>query len=235
MKKKITISIISIILIALLAFLISVECINNPNLYSEEYHIKKITRLAEKKINTTLTSKTGFNVEPLYDNSEKLFGFLVNYEPYGYSIVALHNHFYFTKMLGASMYDEGAFSSLQRYKISNSQTSIVVNGVEWKVSSDKNLAEQYPNALWETDNEGNIITYEKESAYQVAGVMSERKYMLNTQKNNGSSDYIPAVKRGDKYLNLISMEEFEYKETFEPNEQAVMHISFYGFKLAGNY
>ena len=37
---------------------------------------------------------------------------------------------------------------------------------------------------------------------------------------------MPAVKRGEKYLNLISYDEFEYKEEYEADEIAVWNIWF---------
>lgn len=79
---------------------------------------------------------------------------------------------------------------------------------------------------WEVDDDGQFIYYNK-SEYEVAGIEEDRCYLLTTRQK-GRELEIPAVKKGDKYLNLISMEEFEYKEEYEKIEQAARSMMFIG-------
>ena len=65
-----------------------------------------------------------------------------------------------------------------------------------------------------------------DSYFKVAGIaQDERKYMLE-MKINGDSVYIPAVKRGDKWLNLISMEEFDLDSLSEDGNYAYDYVSY---------
>ncbi|MDY4052161.1 MAG: hypothetical protein SOY80_02260 [Bacilli bacterium] len=59
----------------------------------------------------------------------------------------------------------------------------------------------------EKDKDGNDIFY-NQSPYKVAGIKDEKRYLMCVQQDS-NFNYVPAVKRGDKYLNLISMKEEE--------------------------
>ena len=59
-----------------------------------------------------------------------------------------------------------------------------------------------------TDEFGERIYY-KDSPYKVADIKDEKRYLVTTNQANDEIT-IPAVKRGDKYLNLMDMKEFEY-------------------------
>lgn len=68
---------------------------------------------------------------------------------------------------------------------------------------------------YETDENGEYIYY-TDSHFKVANMENEKKYLLRDKVA-----YIAAVKRGDKYLNLVSMEEFEFSyDNFEKQEHA---------------
>ena len=64
--------------------------------------------------------------------------------------------------------------------------------------------------IYELDENGELF-YRYNSHYKEAKIIGEKRYLLwLAYLDNGPSrhKYIPAVKRGDKWLNLISMEEF---------------------------
>ncbi len=77
--------------------------------------------------------------------------------------------------------------------------------------------------LFETyqDSDGtSIINYN--SHFYEAGIEDETRYLLEVTTAGSSTSYlVPAVKRGDLYLNLVSMELFEYQPIVdEPLESA---------------
>ena len=63
------------------------------------------------------------------------------------------------------------------------------------------------------DENGEIIEY-RESHFKVAGIENERRYLLRTPLNaDGSSTaLIPAVKRGEQYLDLVDGELINYEQ-----------------------
>lgn len=82
--------------------------------------------------------------------------------------------------------------------------------------------------VYEVDENGEKIVYNV-SPFKAANVLNEKKYILKTKIEGGSSTLI-AVKRGNKYLNLISMQEFEYKEEYGFCEQPEYFVSFLPYK-----
>ena len=50
-----------------------------------------------------------------------------------------------------------------------------------------------------------------DSPYKVAGINEEKYYLLYVQQPGGYT-YIPAVKRENSYLNLVSMIKIEYEQ-----------------------
>ncbi len=222
MKKKILISISLLVFFVIAIWFICAECIFNPNFYSEEKHLNNVLKLAEKKYG----GSRKYEIYPLYNNEDKIAGFLLNFNEVDYTIIKVENPHFLQKLFGsASMYPIGSHYDFQRYKIRDNVEQITENGIVWKISSDFSKAKEYPNRLWETDINGEEIIY-KESFYQVAKVMNEKKYLLQIVQENNIF-YIPAIKCGEKYLNLISMEEFEYKQFYETEEQSCIELVFY--------
>ena len=222
LKKKKTLIITIVILVAILIWFVVSECVYNPKLYSDEKHMENIERIAENHYK----DPEKHSIEPLYNSNDKLEGVMILHKSGGYTLVMIKNPHILLKMFGpASMYAIGSNFYWQRYKIRENEEVVVENGLEWKKSTDSKKAAEYPNRLWETDAEGKEIIYKDQSPYEVAGVMSERKYILQIECA-GKEYFIPAVKCGDKYLNLISMEKFEYKQIIENEEQAIFKLEF---------
>ncbi len=133
---------------------------------------------------------TSYEITPLYDKNEKLHYCVVDFEPYGFVWVRI-NDFAFLKSLYTR--DEEFISrDWSRYEYIDTTKSL---------DSDK-------NKKWETDESGERIYY-KVSPYKAAGVKDEKRYLI-TIKQESYYTTIPAVKHGDKFLNLMDMKEFEY-------------------------
>ncbi len=78
------------------------------------------------------------------------------------------------------------------------------------------------------DENGEMIIYYR-SPYFVTGNVNERKYLIKT---TNSGQYICAIKKGDKFINLISGMEFEWAEEYVYEENATIDSSaFKGYDI----
>ncbi len=191
-KKKIVLCVMLAVVIALLAIL-GVRIAKRSSWgYTEEQHLQKISELVEKRYMSGKYDFTSYEITPLYDKNEKLHYCVVDFEPYGFVWVRI-NDFAFLKSLYTR--DEEFISrDWSRYEYIDTTKSL---------DSDK-------NKKWETDESGERIYY-KVSPYKAAGVKDEKRYLI-TIKQESYYTTIPAVKHGDKFLNLMDMKEFEYVE-----------------------
>lgn len=79
---------------------------------------------------------------------------------------------------------------------------------------------------YDKDKEGNINKYHN-SPYNYYNVLEEKLYLLFIYRDGKSEGaYVPAIKKGNNFLNLISMEEFEYFPIAELHSVPYMDISF---------
>ena len=196
-KKTIILCVVLAIVIALLA-VVGVRIIKGSSwAYTEEQHLQRISKLVEKRYMGEKSEYTSYEVFPLYDQNEKMKYCIVEFEPYGFVWVKINDNDFNYGMYSRREMDKNGWS---RYEyIDTTQTS----------SSEDNIK-------WETD-EGKERIYYKESPYKVAGISDERRYVVTIIQAIHYPSTVPAVKRGDKYLNLMDMKEFEYvpeSETF---------------------
>ncbi|MDY4052158.1 MAG: hypothetical protein SOY80_02245, partial [Bacilli bacterium] len=118
--------------------------------------------------------------------------------PTNYHIISINKRDY-SCISGTSLYSLSITNPWQRYVLENGEK------------------------VYEKDKDGNDIFY-NQSPYKVAGIKDEKRYLIKIRQGS-NSDYVPAVKRGDKYLNLISMKEEEI--VLKSNEQ--INETFYTF------
>ena len=158
--------------------------------YSEKGHYRRIQKRIEERFIETGVHKE-YELYPLYDEEDKLRYFVVDF-PTNYHIIRINK--YDLGCLGVSMYTLFETDPWQRYVLENGEK------------------------VYEKDKDGNDIFY-KQSPYKVAGIKDEKRYLMCVQQDS-NFNYVPAVKRGDKYLNLISMKEEEIvlKSNEEINE-----------------
>ena len=79
------------------------------------------------------------------------------------------------------------------------------------------------------DENGDIITY-YQSHFKVAGIENERRYLLSIMSTAAWSygeRRIPAVKRGEQYLNLVDGMMIDYEPGMESATYAVGNIGFF--------
>ena len=159
-------------------------------MYSEKGHYRRIQKRIEERFIETGVHKE-YELYPLYDENDKLKYLVVDF-PTNYHIIKINE--YDLSCLGVSMYTLSINNPWQRYVLENGEK------------------------VYEKDKDGNDIFY-KQSPYKVAGIKDEKRYLIEVSQGSSSS-YVPAVKRGDKYLNLISMKEEEIvlKSNEEINE-----------------
>ena len=148
-------------------------------MYSEKGHYRRIQKRIEERFIETGVHKE-YELYPLYDENDKLKYFVVDF-PTNYHIIRINK--YDLGCLGVSMYTLFETDPWQRYVLENGEK------------------------VCEKDKDGNDIFY-KQSPYKIAGIKNEKRYLIEV-KQDSNLFYVPAVKRGDKYLNLISMKEEE--------------------------
>ncbi len=188
-KKKINVKkIIRItILLIILITIPTTIMCRSSCMYSEKGHYRRIQKRIEERFIETGVHKE-YELYPLYDENDKLKYFVVDF-PTNYHIIKINE--YDLSCLGVSMYTLSINNPWQRYVLENGEK------------------------VYEKDKDGNDIFY-KQSPYKVAGIKDEKRYLIEVSQGSSSS-YVPAVKRGDKYLNLISMKEEEI--VLKSNEQ----------------
>ena len=188
-KKKINIKkIIKItILLIILITIPTTIMCRSSCMYSEKGHYRRIQKRIEERFIETGVHKE-YELYPLYDENDKLKYFVVDF-PTNYHIIRINK--YDLGCLGVSMYTLFETDPWQRYVLENGEK------------------------VCEKDKDGNDIFY-NQSPYKVAGIKDEKRYLMCVQQDS-NFNYVPAVKRGDKYLNLISMKEEEI--VLKSNEQ----------------
>ncbi len=155
-----------------------------------------------------------FDAFPMYNQNDELTHFVVEFEPYGFVYVKIN------------------------YKAQSDSELYIIDAMEqsnrpWQrytVDDSKEVESIYYDAdkIYETNENGLVNRYN--SHYKEAGIEGERRYLINIKLQDDihgiyNSIYnIPAVKRGDKWLNLISMEEFALSDDL--TKQACFELRF---------
>ena len=176
-----------------------------------------------------------FEVYPLYNKNEELEYFLVEFEPCNFIIIFLKDE---PPVLISFLYP-----SKSMYLV---QSGYYGKNREWSpYYRDKNCPElvdygelyapgpDFPQTYdyifnpqgrgqWILDENGERIFYDK-SPYAVTGNLSEKKYLLETDRDD---KFIFAVKKDEKFVNLISGFEFEYEEEYSYEEHATLGFTY---------
>ena len=220
-KKIISLGLILVMIISLLA------CSKDASSFSEEEHIERISDLVEQRYMNEDFDYTEFSVYPLFTESDELGYFLIEFEPFGFVYVKINKTSSLQQLLwGVSMYTRYEGKTWQRYKIcEEGKEPPPYDGRQWKLEdADEYGRVYYLNRRWEVDEDDEFIYYNN-SHYKVANSGDEKRYLLRMEQG-GSWYTIPAVKRGDKYLNLVSMEEMEYQHKIVSKKYSYAEIQF---------
>lgn len=171
--------------------------------YSEEQHIQRITARAEKRFLREGSEYTGLEVYPIYNEYDELKYALIEFQPKGFVYVHIGEQEYPWK--GMYTLSDTKSESWMPYRV--------------KEGAQENVTDENGNIIAHTFNrehirdENGLVPVYYESHFKVAGIENERRYFLSTVtavyvgQTNG---FIPAVKRGEKYLDLVDGETIEY-------------------------
>ena len=204
------------------------SCGKKASNFTEEEHMARIAKRVEARY---FSEGSGYNftdyeVHPVYDENDELKYAVVDFAPSGFIVVIIREND-LGWLGGASMYTLSAQNSVlelwRPYIITPGQDSQTV-------ISKYGMHCCYSDRQFLVDDNGEFITYYN-SFYKIAGVEKERYYLLSIEQN-GRDGLIPAVKRGDKYLNLISMQEMEY---VSKTEEFIYHIADFAFIVKPQY
>lgn len=192
-KRKIVIILLCGICIGMIVFISS----NCSSRYSEEEHAERIKKLVEKRYFSGQSKYDSYDIYPVYDESDELKYFLVEFSPSGFLYVRI-NAMNLNWLFLSSMY-----TRCNSERVKWRRFTIAENAYQDGVIS-------VDERLYEKDEDGNDI-YRECSHFKAAGIDNEKRYLLGiTQADSHHSGLIPAVKRDGRYLDLVSMEEFVY-------------------------
>lgn len=176
----------------------------DSDFYTTEQHVKRISaRVQERFIDTG--EHESFKLYPLYHQDEEITHFLVEFPSDGYLYVKLS----FKLIYGHDMYlcnDDTEYSPWFRYRYTMDSPAYDA-GIRWLYAGDglevdKDNSTMSRDAYVEVNEDGKAIE-RTVSHFVAAGIgEEERRYLIETSEH----DYIPAVKRDGKFLNLVSME-----------------------------
>jgi len=203
----------------------------NPDIYSTEQHIKRISKIV-KEIYSDTGRCESFEVNPLYSPDEEVIMYLVDFKPHGYYFVQADTPGF---LAGIHMYVRHTGIPERkwfRYRISIDQPTTPGQWITWSDANKYQKLWTYgskPNEWRETDMSHREILY-IDSPFVVARTGNEKRYLLPIKANNSTDSdyYVPAVKKNDKFFNLISLEEIDYDPNVTEKEIPCTSISFIG-------
>ena len=175
--------------------------------FSEKEHTRRIEKLIEKRYFKGDNLYKSYELYPVYNENDVLSYYIIEFEPNDYVYIKINEND-LSSWYGVSMYTRFDGQKWQRYKINYNSGDTIED----------------EEKLWEIDEHGNYIYYNC-SHYKAANVKSDKRYLLKI-KQGGRDGYIPALKKHNKYLNLISMEEFIYEPILKTEVQPMASISF---------
>ena len=201
-KKKIFLLSVAAILVVVLVMLI---LSSYAWFYTEEQHMSRISKRVEEHYMTKDSGYTSFEVYPVYNEYDKLEFAVVEFQPHGFMYVCINKTSILSSCGAGSMYTRDSTESIwYPYTVAEGEKGVLIRPDGCEVA--------YENRKFEYDEDGNVISY-TDSHFRVRGIESEKRYLINlnlTIDLGDSSGYVPAVRRGDKMLNLISMQEMDY-------------------------
>lgn len=220
-KKKIVLLLISAILVIVLVMLILASY---SWFYTDTMHIKRIKKRAEKLYLGENSQYTELEVYPIYNEYDELNYALIEFEPQGFIYVHIKDQAYPWK----GMYTRSSTEpeSWMPYQVKE--------GVNEKiVDANGNVIAQSFNQKFIRDENGQVIFY-NDSHFKVAGIEHERRYFLSTVCTvyvGLNTGLIPAVKRGEQYLDLVDGAMIDYT----PGMESAYAIADIGFINKSNF
>ena len=222
-KKRIVLLSVSVILVVVLVMLI---LSSYSWFYTEEQHIHRIRERAERRFLGEDSEYTSLEVYPIYNEYDEMRFALIEFEPQGYIYVYISKRAF----LWRSMYSISRIEESERgwrpYRIKEGAQEDIID-------ENGNIIAQTFNREFLRDENGQVITYH-DSHFKVAGIRNERRYFLFTVCNvyaGLNQGFIPSVKRGEQYLDLVNGEMIDYtpgmKSTYAVAEIGFINNSYF--------
>ncbi len=209
---------ISVILVLISVVIVFSGCGRKVSNYSVEEHIQ---RISERVRNTTwlIDDFEDFDVYPLYDKDEKLKFFLLEFNPHGFGFIFVQDE---PPVLTSCLYAHKSmyFISADYYYKEETWFRYVADKNGPPLSDFVDGASSSKKGTPIFDEKGEIIKYDK-SPYYVSGNVNEKKYVFETEV---SYEYICAVKKDEKFINLISGTELPDADSYDSMENATLLI-----------
>lgn len=218
-KKKIVLLSVSVILVVVVVML---TLTSYSWFYTEEQHVQRVRERAEKRFLGEDSEYTGLEVYPIYNEYDELKYMLIELEPHGFMYVLIREDSTFEWFSNVGMYlcSDMKPESWMPYRVKE--------GVKEEIVIEEEYSVLYKNREFYRDENGDVIVY-RQSHFKVAGIENERRYLLEIRStvNGSSSDaLIPAVKRGDQYLDLVDGALIDYTPGMESKTYAVEYLYF---------
>lgn len=212
------IGIIFLSLIILLSlFVISAYWETDSNNFSEKKHIERISDIIEKKY-IKKHYYTGYEIYPLYNESDKMNYCLIEFQPSGNLYVKIYEKGSAMPIFYNTMYLACRLNTWERYRIIEDEIEFPQYPLsDWRLIDKEGQYNQ--KRLYEVDENGKLKCYQ-DSHFKAAGIKDEKRFLLETEEQK----YIPAVKRGDKYINLISMKDI--KMPIDSSKESIFDLYF---------
>ena len=220
MRRHGKIVICAVALILTFAASLCTGCGISSDVYTEEQHIQRITERAEARFLGEGSEYTGLEVYPVYNEYDELKYALIEFEPQGFLYVAIGDREYPWKGMYTLSDTEPYYWVPYRVKEGSQDILTDEDGALIEIMYDCELFR---------DENGDIITY-YQSHFKVAGIENERRYLLSIMSTAAWSygeGLIPAVKRGEQYLNLVDGNLMDYEPGMESATYAVGNIGFF--------
>lgn len=201
--------------IVLIAAVLCVGC--SSDMYSEEKHMQRIRERAEERFLGEDSEYTGLEVYPIYNEYDELEYALIEFEPQGFVYVLINEQEYPWRGMYTLSDSE---DSWMPYRVKEGAREDIYD-------ADGNLLFKSSNREYIRDENGQVIIY-YESHFKVAGIENERRYFLSTIPTvyiGHSRGMIPAVKRGEQYLDLVDGAMIDYTPGME-SAYAIAQIAF---------
>ena len=211
------------VIMAVCSLFAAVLCTGCSALYSEEQHMRRIRERAEERFLGEGSEYTGLEVYPIYNEYDELKYALIEFEPQGFLYVLIREGITFELISGVGMYlcsDMEPEESWMPYRVKEGFNDEMIDEDGHKTT--------YNDCELFRDEKGDVIVYHQ-SHFKVAGIENERRYLLSivsVSHGSGSDALIPAVKRGEQYLNLVDGILIDYEPGMQSATYAVEHLSF---------
>ena len=213
--KKMIVILLSFLL--LLGMLLSFSSCRASS-YTEEEHIARVTERAKERFLGEGSEYTGLEVYPVYNEYDELNYMLIEFQPQGFLYVLIDREQFPWKMYTLSSTQP---ESWMPYRVKEGATDVITDENGDRIT--------YKNREFYRNENGDVIAY-RQSHFKVAGIENERRYLLEIRStitnSSGTDALIPAVKRGEQYLDLVDGALIDYTLGMESSSYAVELLYF---------